>query len=66
MSSFYTDNEDDYYKNLEKYGIYYYQEEFKFELINFEKGIWVNNGLYVKLKDGRKGYLFSHAYNLAG
>ena len=66
MSSFYTDNEDDYYKYLEKYGIYYYQEEFKFELINFEKGIWVNNGLYVKLKDGRKGYLFSHAYNLAG
>lgn len=65
-SSSYTDSNEDYNKTLEKYGIYYYQEGFKFEFINFEKENWVNNGLYVKLKDGRKGYLFSFAYNLAG
>ncbi|MBR0427579.1 MAG: hypothetical protein IJK18_05225 [Clostridia bacterium] len=66
IESSYKEDSDDYDNTLEKYGIYYLKNSFNFEFIKFEKGIWINNGIYVKLEDGRKGYLFSHAYNLAG
>ena len=66
IESSYKEDSDDYDNTLEKYGIYYLEESFNFEFIKFEKGNWVNNGIYVKLEDGRKGYLFSYAYNLAG
>ena len=64
--SAYTEDSNDYDNTLQKYGIYYLKNSFNFEFIKFEKGNWVNNGIYVKLEDGRKGYLFSYAYNLAG
>ena len=66
IESSYKEDSDDYDNTLEKYGIYYLKNSFNFEFIKFEKGIWINNGIYVKLEDGRKGYLFSYAYNLAG
>ena len=62
----YTEENENYDKTLEKYGIYRFEKEFNFEFIRFEKGTWVNGGMYVKLEDGREGYLFSFAYNLAG
>ena len=62
----YKDENEDYDNALEEYGINKFEKEFNFELIRFEKGTWVNGAMYVKLEDGRKGYLFSFAYNLAG
>ena len=57
--------EEKWEDGLKKHGMYVNQK-FKFNVINFEESNFAYGCLHVKLNDGREGYLFSVAYNLAG
>ena len=65
VNSYSSESDDDLEENrYSKYGIYK-DEKYEFKFIKFTDD-FINGSIYCKLKDGREGYLFSFAYNLAG